>query len=117
MRGVKSPPELSESTDMSVAAWDLFLTEAERDLDASEEAVRTGSTTVVPDWASPSELGSLPREYEQRVRNLIERIGVLTTFVKYQLAAVDADIEHVHRREQQKGTHNRAVALFLDASV
>ncbi|MDO5698879.1 MAG: hypothetical protein Q4G51_13000 [Dermatophilus congolensis] len=102
---------------MSLAAWEAFLTEAENDLDASEEAVRSGSTTTVPEWEAPTDLGDMPPALAGRVKNLIERIGVLATFVKYQLTAIDADIEHVHKQEQQKGTHNRAVALFLDASV
>lgn len=102
---------------MSLAAWEEFLSEMERDLDASEEAVRSGSSTLVPGWEPPPDLGSLPTQMEERVRGLIGRIGLLATFVKYQLSALDADMEHAQRQEQQKGTHNRAVALFLDASV
>lgn len=102
---------------MPTSTWEAFLGELEDDLDASEEAVRNGSATVVPEWEAPDGLGTLPRELEERARTLVTRIGVLTTFVKYQLAALDADIEHTQRQEQQKGTHNRAVALFLDASV
>ena len=102
---------------MSVVAWEKLLTDLENDLDAAEESVRSGSTTEVPAWEPPADLGELPEQLGDRVSNLISRIGVLTTFVKYQLAALDADIEHVHKQEQQKGTHNRAVALFLDASV
>lgn len=100
-----------------MAGWEAFLTATENDLDASEEAVRSASTTVVPRWEPPSDLGPLPPHLEPRTRALVGRIGVLTTFVKYQLSAIDADLQHAHRQEQQKGTNNHAIALFLDASV
>ena len=102
---------------MTSTGWESFLTEMENDLDASEEAVRSGSTSPVPEWEPPSDLGPLPSALEDRAKSLAKRIGVLATFVKYQLSALDADMEHTQRQEQQKGTHNRAVALFLDASV
>lgn len=101
---------------MSAAAWESFLTELERDLDAGEEAVRNGSVSLVPEWEPPEDLGPLPPGLEERARSLVSRIGLLTTFVKYQLAALESDIEHA-RRVEVKGGHNRALALFLDASV
>lgn len=88
----------------------------EDDLNAHEEAVRSGSSTVVPAWEPPTDLGPLPPHLRDRASHLAERIGVLSTFVKYQLAALDADREHLKRHEG-KGTHNKAIALFLDASV
>lgn len=100
----------------SVAAWEAALTAMEDELNEHEAAVRNGSTTMVPEWTPPEDLGPLPPQLADRALHLQGRVSVLTTFVKYQLQALDADIEHTHRQEG-KGTANRAIALFLDASV
>ena len=105
------------TSDVSLSAWNVFLDETEADLNASEEAVRSGSDSLVPEWLPPADLGTMPVELRERVSSLMGRIDLLSTFVKYQLAALEADIEHVHRKGQQKGTHSKATALFLDASA
>lgn len=98
------------------AAWDAALTQMENELNAHEAAVRNGDTNPVPEWAPPAGLGPMPPAVADRAHHLIERINLLTTFVKYQLQAIDADREHLERSEG-KGTTNKAIALFLDASV
>lgn len=102
---------------MSVAAWDTALTQMEDELDVHEEQVRLGETRLVPEWEPPEELGPLPAECAERVMHLVKRIGLLSTFVQFQLAAVDGDLKHLQGNSPQKGSTNRAVALFLDASV
>lgn len=100
-----------------IVAWESLIAELEDQLDRHEEQVRSGEIVAVAAWETPAELGPLPVQFADRASHLARRTDLLATFVKYQLSALEADLEHVHRQEQQKGTPNRAVALFLDASV
>ncbi|WP_226346444.1 hypothetical protein [Agilicoccus flavus] len=102
---------------MSAAAWDAALASMEDELNSHEAAVRHGDVRPVPQWEPPVDLGPLPPECAERVMNLVKRIGLLSTFVQFQLAATASDIEHAATHHAQKGSANRAVALFLDASV
>ncbi|MBO3215636.1 hypothetical protein, partial [Dermatophilus congolensis] len=94
------------------AAWEAALTQMEDELNAHEADVRNGSTIPVAPWEPPENLGDLPPELADRAHHLIERINLLSTFVKYQLQALDADREHA-RRQEHKSTLNHAVAVFL----
>lgn len=102
---------------MSVEKWAQALTVMEDELDLHEAQVRTGQATLVPAWQPPDDLGSLPPQLAERVMHLVRRIGLLSTFVQFQLVAAESDLKHLAQRAESKGTANRAVALFLDASV
>lgn len=103
---------------MTLAKWERALTTMEDELDAHEAQVRTGATTMVPAWEPPEDLGPLPPQVAERAMNLVRRIGLLSTFVQFQLVAAENDLKHLeHHAAGVKGTANRAVALFLDASV
>lgn len=102
---------------MSDDPWDDALTALEDELDEHEEAVRLGRVEIVPTWDPPEDLGPLPARHAERVVNLVKRIGLLSTFVQFQLLATENDLKHLDHRSATKGTHNRAMALFLDASV
>lgn len=103
---------------MTLAAWEHALTQMEDELNEHEATVRTGDAVVVPPWQPPSDLGPMPPQCADRVANLVKRIGLLSTFVQFQLVATEKDLEHLQRKgTPEKGTANRAVALFLDASV
>lgn len=102
---------------MSLAKWEQALTTMEDELDVHEAQVRSGNAALVPAWEPPPDLGDLPPQLAERVMNLVRRIGLLSTFVQFQLAAAENDLQHLTRRAEGKGTANRAVALFLDASV
>lgn len=96
--------------------WDRALTVMEDELNEHEEAVRLGRVETVPAWEPPEELGPIPAEQAERVMHLVKRIGLLTTLVRFQLIAAEGDLKHL-RQQAEKGSTNRAVALFLDASV
>lgn len=102
---------------MTVGQWEQALTAMEDELDAHEEQVRTGDAALVPAWQAPADLGPLPPQLAERVNDLVRRIGLLSTFVQFQLVAAENDLKHLEQRAEAKGTGNRAVALFLDASV
>ncbi len=102
---------------MSIATWEQALTAMEDELDTHEADVRTGRATLVPAWEPPADLGPLPPQLADRVMNLVRRIGLLSTFVQFQLVAAESDLKHLSHHTETKGTANRAVALFLDASV
>lgn len=102
---------------MTSTTWEQALISMEDELDAHEEQVRNGSTTMVPAWEAPEDLGPLPPHLAQRATNLVRRIGLLSTFVQFQLVAAESDLKHLQQRTESRGTSNRAVALFLDASV
>lgn len=102
---------------MSVAKWEQALSLMEDELDVHEAQVRTGQAAMVPAWEPPPELGPLPPQLAERVMNLVRRIGLLSTFVQFQLVAAESDLKHLAHRSEMKGTANRAVALFLDATV
>ncbi|WP_116115118.1 hypothetical protein [Austwickia chelonae] len=98
---------------MSRQAWESALKAMEDDLDAQEEALRTGNVTEVPAFIEPGDLGELPTDLAGRVTNLIQRTGLLATFVQYQLVATDADL----RFERRETKHAGAQALYLDRAV
>ena len=102
---------------MSLAKWEQALAHMEDELDVHEAQVRTGQTTLVPAWQPPDDLGELSPQLAERVMNLVRRIGLLSTFVQFQLVAAESDLQHLSQRAESKGTQNRAIALFLDASV
>lgn len=102
---------------MTLVGWEQALTAMEDELDEHEAQVRNGHATMVPAWEAPEDLGPLPPQLADRVTNLVRRIGLLSTFVQFQLVAAESDLQHLAHRAESKGTHNRAVALFLDASV
>lgn len=103
---------------MTLSAWEHALTQMEDELDEHEAAVRTGDAVLVPAWQPPCELGPMPPQCAARVANLVKRIGLLSTFVQFQLVAAQKDLEHLQRKgTPEMGSTNRAVALFLDASV
>lgn len=102
---------------MSVVAWEDALGAMEDELDVHEEQVRHGTPSMVPAWEPPAELGPLPPELAERVSVLVRRIGLLSTFVQFQLVAAENDLKHLTHQAEGKGSANRAVALFLDASV
>ncbi|GAB97486.1 hypothetical protein BJY21_001024 [Kineosphaera limosa] len=102
---------------MSVAKWEQALMAMEDELDVHEAQVRTGEATMVPAWEAPGDLGPLPPQLAERVMSLVRRIGLLSTFVQFQLVAAESDLKHLEHRTESRGTGNRAVALFLDASV
>lgn len=102
---------------MSLAKWEQALTTMEDELDAHEAQVRTGNAVMVPAWEAPDDLGPLPPQLAERVMDLVRRIGLLSTFVQFQLVAAESDLKHLEHQAEAKGTSNRAVALFLDASV
>ena len=102
---------------MSLAKWEQALGVMEDELDAHEAQVRTGQTVMVPAWEAPEDLGPLPPQLAERVMNLVRRIGLPSTFVQFQLVAAESDLKHLAQRSETKGTANRAVALFLDATV
>lgn len=101
---------------MSADTWESTLTEMEEELNRHEEAVRLGKAQPVPVWEPPADLGPLPAEYSDRVMQLVRRIGLLSTFVQFQLVSAENDIKHF-ATHPEKRSHNRAVALFLDASA
>ncbi len=102
----------------ATAAWGAQLTRMEDDLDAHEEQVRLGEVVAVPKWEPPTDLGPLPAVLAHRVTHLNERIKLLSTFVQYQLASTESDLTHLHQQQKgQKGSRNKAIATFLDASV
>ncbi len=101
---------------MSRARWEAALTTMEDDLDTNEESVRLGEPALVPAWAPPADLGPLPPQLADRVSHLVRRIGLLSTFVQFQLLATQGDLAHL-ATHPEKTSGNRAVALFLDASV
>ena len=78
---------------MSLAKWEQALAHMEDELDVHEAQVRTGQTTLVPAWQPPDDLGELPPQLAERVMNLVRRIGLLSTFVQFQLVA--AEYEHI----------------------
>lgn len=98
---------------MSTAAWDAALTRMEDDLDAQEEALRTGNVTDVAEFVAPEGLGPMPQQYAERVTSLIRRTALLVTFVQYELVATDADL----RFERREVKHAGAQALYLDRAV
>lgn len=100
---------------MSFAAWQAALSAMEDELNTHEAAVRTGNLSVVDEFTPPEGLGPLPAQLAERARQLGERIGLLTTFVQYQLVATEGDLKHLERGHQQGSSS--AVALYLDASV
>lgn len=102
---------------MSLAKWEQALTTMEDELDLHEAQVRTGNATMVPAWEPPEDLGDLPPQLAERVMNLVRRIGLLSTFVQFQLVSAENDLKHLAHRSETKGSSNRAIALFLDASV
>ena len=102
---------------MSLAKWEQALSAMEDELDLHEAQVRTGHTTMVPAWEPPDDLGTLSPQLAERVMNLVRRIGLLSTFVQFQLVAAENDLKHLAHRAETKGSSNRAIALFLDASV
>ncbi len=102
---------------MTVEQWEQALTVLEDELDVHEAQVRTGKAVLVPTWEAPEDLGPLPPQLADRVMNLVRRIGLLSTFVQFQLVSAESDLAHLAQRSDTKGTANRAVALFLDASV
>lgn len=102
---------------MSLSRWEHALAHMEDELDAHEEQVRKGEAVPVPAWEPPEELGPLPPQLAERVMQLVRRIGLLSTFVQFQLVSAENDLKHLNARVEAKGTGNRAVALFLDASV
>ncbi|GAB79462.1 hypothetical protein SAMN05421595_0225 [Austwickia chelonae] len=95
---------------MTIAAWEAALTRMEDELDAQEEALRTGQLTEVAAFEPPDSLGPLPAQLADRVNTLIQRTGLLATFVQYQLVATDADL----RYERRETKHAGAQALYLD---
>ncbi len=99
---------------MSTAAWEAALTAMEDELNAHEAAVRTGNLRVVPEFDPPQGLGALPTSLAERAATLQDRIGLLTTFVQYQLVAAESDLKHLER-----GSHagTPGVSLYLDSSV
>ncbi len=98
---------------MSTAAWDEVLTRLEGELDAQEEALRTGQLTEVAAFEDPQGLGPLPAALVDRVANLVRRTALLATFVQYQMVATDADL----RFERREIKHSGAQALYLDRAV
>ncbi len=102
---------------MGIAKWEQALSLMEDELDIHEAQVRTGQAAMVPAWEPPADLGPLPPQLAERVMNLVRRIGLLSTFVQFQLVAAESDLKHLALRSETKGTANRAVALFLDATV
>lgn len=102
---------------MSTAKWEQALAGMEDELDVHEAQVRTGHAALVPAWEPPEDLGALPPQLAERAMNLVRRIGLLSTFVQFQLVSAESDLKHLTQRVESKGTANRAVALFLDASV
>lgn len=102
---------------MSVVTWERALTDMEDELDVHEAQVRSGEVVPIPAWEPPTDLGALPPQLAERVMNLVRRIGLLSTFVQFQLVSAENDLKHLAHRAESKGTGNRAVALFLDATV
>lgn len=108
------------SLDLSAdEQWNAALTKMEDELDRHEEQVRLDEVRIVPTWEPPADLPPLPNSCAKRARHLQSRISLLSTFVQFQLRATQSDLEHLHQQENkgQRGTHNKAIALFLDASV
>lgn len=101
---------------MSLARWESALSTMEDELNVHEAQVRGGNATAVPAWEAPDDLGALPPELADRVMNLVRRIGLLSTFVQFQLVSTENDLKHLATHPEMR-SHNRAVALFLDASV
>lgn len=103
----------------NVAAWEDALTQMEDELDRHEEQVRLGEVKTVPVWEPPTDLGPLPAQLADRVTHLTQRISLLTTFVQYQLTATESDLAHLQQQNAkgQKSSGNKAIAMFLDASV
>lgn len=102
---------------MSLAKWERALAAMEDELNVHEAQVRGGNVSRVPVWEPPPDLGALPPQLADQAMNLIRRIGLLSTFVQFQLVSAESDLKHLAQRVETKGTANRAVALFLDASV
>lgn len=102
---------------MNITRWERALTQMEDELDVHEEQVREGQAVMVPGWEPPEDLGPLPPQLAERVMGLVRRIGLLSTFVQFQLVSAESDLKHLNSRVEGRGTSNRAVALFLDASV
>lgn len=98
-------------------SWERALTQIEDELDVHEEQLRLGEPAVVPMWDPPEGLGPLPAQLVGRITVLEKRIGLLSTFIQFQLQAAEGDLHHVQRRNAQAGSGNKALALFLDASV
>ena len=98
---------------MSSAAWEAALTAMEDDLDAQEQALRTGNITEVTAFAAPEGIGPIPPHLADRVATLVRRTALLATFVQYQLVATDADL----RFERREVKHAGAQALYLDRAV
>lgn len=102
----------------TMTAWENALTAMEDELDTQEEAVRSGSTTVVPTFEPPTDLGPLPAALADRATHLVQRIRLLTTFVEHQLTATENDLKHLER-QQAKGARRSdpGISLYLDSSV
>lgn len=100
-----------------LAAWEAALTQMEDELNAHEEQVRLGEPTLTPAWEPPTDLGPLPAQLADRVSHLVSRIGLLSTFVQYQMQAAESDLKHTQQQSAAKGSVNKGIALFLDASV
>ena len=100
------------------ATWDAVLTSIENDLDAHEEAVRLGSIGAIPRWDPPEGLGPMPVDQVERAHALVQRIDLLSTFVQYQMTALDNDRKHVAMQVQRHSQGlDQAVSLYLNASV
>lgn len=99
---------------MTDHSWDAVLTAMEDELNRHEAALRQGQLTVVPEFAAPADVGPLPARQVERVTQLVRRIGLLATFVQFQLVATESDLRHLERGAARPGG---AVALYLDASV
>ncbi len=98
---------------MSLSAWEAALTAMEDDLDAQEQALRTGNVVEVTPFAAPDGIGPVPAQLADRVAQLVRRTALLATFVQYQLVATDADL----RFERREVKHAGAQALYLDRAV
>ncbi|WP_226913572.1 hypothetical protein [Gephyromycinifex aptenodytis] len=98
-------------------AWEQALTQMEDDLDKHEEQVRLGEASLVPAWEPPEDLGPMPAQLAERATNLVRRIGLLTTFVQFQLTAAENDLKHLAQHPGGRATGNKAIAMYLDASV
>ncbi|HYO84925.1 MAG TPA: hypothetical protein VES01_00480 [Dermatophilaceae bacterium] len=99
---------------MTATDWDLAVVAMEEELNLHEEALRKGQLAIVPDFTAPDDLGPLPPQAAARVAQLIRRIGLLATFVQFQLVATESDLRHL---ERGVGRPAGAVSLYLDASV
>lgn len=101
----------------TASAWEQALTHMEDELDDHEERVRLGEPTLVPAWEPPNDLGPLPPRLAERVSNLVRRIGLLSTFVQFQLTAAEDDLTHLVQHPAGPASGNKAIAMYLDASV